>query len=177
MADNPNPDAPDKDADDKKDDKPTPTPDELGDAGKKALDAERKARKEAERQLAEVAARLKEIDDQDKSDNEKLTERLTTAEKLAADAEVRAMRAEVAHSKGLTPGQAKRLAGTTVEELEADADELIETFGAVDGDRPAPTNRPIPSGTVPRGGGDPTVGVDETDPRKLAEAIVLGQGM
>lgn len=36
---------------------------------------------------------------------------------------------EVAASKGLSPDQAKRLQGTTKEELESDADDLLKTFG------------------------------------------------
>ena len=42
----------------------------------------------------------------------------------------RANRAEVALVKGLTPTQAKRLVGSTREELEADADELLKDLKA-----------------------------------------------
>jgi len=55
------------------------------------------------------------------------------AEKRAADAEARALRLEVAAEKGLTLAQAKRLVGSTKEELEADAAELLESFGASNG--------------------------------------------
>lgn len=58
----------------------------LGDAGKKALDAERQARKAAEKQTADLQARL------DALEAEKLTD-LQKAQKLAADAE--AARAEL----------------------------------------------------------------------------------
>jgi hypothetical protein len=44
------------------------------------------------------------------------------------DAELRATRLEVAHNKGLTPAQAKRLVGSTRDELEADADEILKDF-------------------------------------------------
>ena len=40
------------------------------------------------------------------------------------------LRLEIAAEKGLTPAQARRLVGNTREELEADADELLEAFGA-----------------------------------------------
>lgn len=112
---------------------------DLGDAGKAALATERAARREAERQRKELETRLKELEplakrakdleDAKKTEAEKLNERLTAAEKRAADAETRALRAEVAQTKGLTPAQARRLAGSTQAELEADADDLLASFG------------------------------------------------
>lgn len=101
---------------------------ELGDAGKKALEAERRDKRAAERRAAELEARLKEFEDRDKSESARAIERAEAAEKAAAAAEARALRLEVASEKGLTPAQAKRLVGESREELEADADELLETF-------------------------------------------------
>jgi hypothetical protein len=77
---------------------------------------------------AEAATKLQQFEDRDKSEAQKLQERAEAAEKRAADIEARALRLEVAAEKGLTPAQAKRLVGTTREELEADAAELLETF-------------------------------------------------
>lgn len=79
---------------------------------------------------ADAARRLAEAEDASKSDIEKLSERAAAAEKRAEEAERRALRMEVAQAKGLTPAQAKRLTGSTREELEADADDLLEAFGA-----------------------------------------------
>jgi hypothetical protein len=59
-----------------------------------------------------------------------LEDRVAGIEQLAKEAEERALRAEVANAKGLTPTQAKRLVGASKEELEADADELIQDIGA-----------------------------------------------
>jgi hypothetical protein len=59
-----------------------------------------------------------------------LEERVADIERQARESESRAMRAEVANAKGLTPNQAKRLVGSTREELEADADELLKDIGA-----------------------------------------------
>lgn len=70
-----------------------------------------------------------EAADSSKSELAKLADRVAAAEKRAADAEAKQMRAEVAQAKGLSAAQAKRLAGSTKEELEADADELLEAFG------------------------------------------------
>lgn len=151
----------------KKDDQPD-KPD-LGDAGKRALDAERKARRDAEKATADLQARLKELEDRDKSDGEKLTERITAAERRAAEAESRALRLEVAAAKGLTPGQARRLVGGTKEELEADADDLLADFAPKsDEKKDTPGGRPKERLL---GGGDPTEEPEETDPRKLAAGI------
>ncbi|TAL45670.1 MAG: DUF4355 domain-containing protein [Salinibacterium sp.] len=54
-----------------------------------------------------------------------LEERLAELEKTNADAEARATRAEVASEKGLPAKLARFLQGTTREELEASADELL----------------------------------------------------
>lgn len=97
-------------------------------------------------------------------------------EKLEDEAKAR-LRAEVAAEKGLKPGQAKRLAGSTREELEADADDILENFKATstdtgdesDKDKARPATRPKTNVT---GGGDPTAQTAvETDPAKLAESV------
>ena len=59
----------------------------------------------------------------------KLEKQLEDAKAEAAKAELRADRVEIAAEKGLTPKQAKRLQGATREELETDADELLEDLG------------------------------------------------
>lgn len=105
-----------------------PATGELGDAGKKALDAERREKRAAEKRAADLEARLKEFEDRDKTESTRAIERAEAAEKAAAAAESRALRLEIAAEKGLTPAQAKRLVGETREELEADASELLETF-------------------------------------------------
>ncbi|MEU8525261.1 hypothetical protein AB0C77_06610 [Streptomyces sp. NPDC048629] len=109
----------------------------LSDTGKKALSEERKARAAAERQaraatrqLDDLSKRIKEFEDRDKSDLDKLTERATTAEQAATAAQGRLLRYEVAAAKQLPPGFAGRLQGSTKEELEADADALLEALGA-----------------------------------------------
>lgn len=105
-----------------------PATGDLGDAGKKALDAERREKRAAEKRAADLEARLKEFEDRDKTESTRAIERAEAAEKAAAAAESRALRLEIAAEKGLTPAQAKRLVGESREELEADADELLETF-------------------------------------------------
>lgn len=151
----PDPDAPETDApDDKK------KPDDIA-AMKAAL---RKANKEAET----ARLRLKEYEDREKTDGEKLTERITAAEKRAEEAETRALRLEVATTKGLTAAQARRLVGTTTEELEADADELLSSFKS-EGGAPPPSK---PTEQL-RGGGDPTEDTP-VDMRAVVDAIPRG---
>lgn len=78
--------------------------------------------------LKSKAAKFDELDQASKTEQERLTEKLVAAEARAAEIEGRALRLEVASENGLTPAQAKRLVGSTREELEADAKELLATF-------------------------------------------------
>jgi hypothetical protein len=89
-----------------------------------------KANKEAET----LRLKLKEFEDRDKTELERLTERAEAAERAVAETEGRALRLEVAAEQGLNPAQAKRLVGSTREELEADAKELLATFKPADAD-------------------------------------------
>jgi 3-oxoacyl-[acyl-carrier-protein] synthase III len=125
MADDDKPDAPDDklDDDNKRPDDAQPDKGGNGEAKWKAL--ARKHEKEAKAN----AAKLKEYEDREKTDTQKLTERAETAEGNLSAAELKALRLEVALDKGLPKSLAVRLQGSTVEELEADADELVETLG------------------------------------------------
>lgn len=79
-------------------------------------------------ELKEKAAQFDQAVEQGKTEAQKAVERAEAAEKRAAETESRALRLEIAAEKGLTPAQAKRLVGSTREELEADASELLDTF-------------------------------------------------
>lgn len=85
------------------------------------------ARKNEQRakENAAAAQKLAEFEDANKTELEKLTERAAAAEARAAQVELASVRNEIALEKGLTPSQAKRLVGSTRDELAADADELI----------------------------------------------------
>lgn len=78
---------------------------------------------------ATAAAQLKAIEDAAKTEAERLAERANQAEQRAAALELDAIRATVALDKGLTAAQAKRLVGSTAEELSADADQLLIDIG------------------------------------------------
>lgn len=150
------------------DNTPDPDADQLGDPGKKALEAERKARRDAEKQLRDVQSQLKELNDKDKSETDKLRESVAELKKDRDEKAAKALRHEVAMAKGLTAAQAKRLVGTTQEELEADADEILETFPVSSAKPPPPSNKPTPN---LKGGGDPTAD-DPVDSEALAEKIL-----
>ena len=95
------------------------------------------------KELEPLAKQAQEAADARKTAEERAAERITAAEARAAEAETRALRLEVAAAKGLTPNQARRLAGTTREELEADADDLLATFPAAPAqEATAPNGRP-----------------------------------
>lgn len=117
MSDNPNP-TPEPNAD------PTPEPDQTF----TQADVDRIVRERVQRERAKYA----DYDDLKAKAGSATTleERVAEIERTARASEERALRAEVANAKGLTPNQAKRLVGATREELEADADELIKDIGA-----------------------------------------------
>lgn len=77
-------------------------------------------------ELKAAASKLSEIEEANKTEAEKVAERLATAEKRAADLEVKALRSDVALAKGVPVAL---LTGSTQEELEAAADALIEFRG------------------------------------------------
>lgn len=108
---------------------------DLGEAGKKALTAERAAKKAAEKQLADLQKRLQEFEDRDKTEAQKLAERVAAAEQERDALKLTAMRQRIALEKGLPPQLADRLKGSTEEEMSADADALLELVpvGAADG--------------------------------------------
>lgn len=132
-------------------------------------------------ELKAKADQFDKVGDQAKGDTEKLSEQLSAVQKELADERLRRIKSEVAASKGLTPAHMKRLSGSTLEELEDSADELLADFPVTekkdeetDGDgkgspKPPPSSRPKPD---LKGGLDPTTsGPTETDPAKLAANV------
>jgi hypothetical protein len=123
------------------------------------------------KELEPLAAKAKELEDANKTELEKLTEDRTKHQQRGDTAEQEVLRLRVAIAKGLTLTQAKRLVGSTEEELTADADDLVASFGGgkkADDEKPKPAGKPKPN---LRGGGQPDESVEETDPKKLAELI------
>lgn len=102
-----------------------PPVDPLGDAGKKALQEERAARKVAEKALAERDAKLKEFEDRDKTEAEKLAAAAEAAEKRASVATARAVRAEVKAAAG-------DFADPTDTDLLGDLSKYVDDVGEID---------------------------------------------
>jgi hypothetical protein len=139
--------------------------------------AERRRITEKFAQFDEFKAKAEKFDaleDGNSSEVDKLTKQVADLNAKMADAEAKSLRAEVAMAKGLTPGQAKRLAGATREELEADADEIIEAFPVKATEGGETKSPPPPSGKPAadlKGGNDPQALPEEMDPAKLAETV------
>jgi len=112
---------------------------ELGDGGKRALQAEREARKVAEKANAELAARLKEFEDS------KLSE-LDRAKKVAEEsaAELAKLRHEntrskVALDKGIPADLVEFLTGDTEGDIAAKADLLLARLNTPGTPKPDPS--------------------------------------
>lgn len=88
----------------------------------KALSRKNEAEAKA---LRPAAQKLADLEESQKSELERAQARADAAEKKALETEHAALRASVALELGLTASQAKRLVGSTKEELEADAAELL----------------------------------------------------
>lgn len=113
--------------------------DQLGEGGKKALAAERDRAKNLEKELAKYRKA-----DQDRADADKTeAEKRAAAEARADAAELKSLKFEVGAEKGLNAKQAARLVGSTRDELEADADELLANFPAAAPTKATP--KPDPS--------------------------------
>lgn len=110
---------------------------------KNALQSERDARKAAEKAAKEgrdAARQLQELEDAKKSETEKLTDKLTSAETERDQLAGENVRLRVAIEKGVPADLAARLQGSTREELEEDADTLLKLV------TPAET-QDVPAGT------------------------------
>lgn len=105
--------------------------DELGEAGKRALQAERDAAAAARQELATVKAELKTLQDAALTEEQRreqrtkeLEEGATTHAQELASKDVVIEKYRVAAAKGLDLNLAERLTGSTREDLEKDADNL-----------------------------------------------------
>lgn len=115
-------------------------PAELGDGGKKALDAERKRAAAAEREAKALKARLDEIEQANLSELEKAQRAAADSAKLLDDFKKANLRQKVALEKGVPAKWVDRLRGETEEEIAADADEILADL--VKDDRTPNTPKP-----------------------------------
>jgi hypothetical protein len=137
-------------------------------------------------ELRPHADRAKELEDASRSDIERATNEAASNLSRAEKAEDEAMRLRVAIRLGLNEVQSRRLVGSSEEELEADAKELLASFRPAEKDddksndeepeppesersensRRRPQERLRP-GAVPDADTEP----EELDPRKLAASV------
>jgi DNA repair exonuclease SbcCD ATPase subunit len=113
---------------------------DLGDGGKKALESEREARKALEKQLKDATraleaaeGKVRQFEDRDKSENDKLSARIKELETALAERDSDLskkdkdiLRRDVARTKGVP---VSAVTGDTQEEMEASADDLLEWRG------------------------------------------------
>jgi hypothetical protein len=102
------------------------------DAVKNAIDRQKADAKAARDEAASLKARLQEIEDRDKTEQQKKDEAAAKAETRATTAEAKLMRFEVAAAKNIPLKHAHRLQGSNKQELEKDADELAKELNASD---------------------------------------------
>lgn len=132
------------------------------------------------KQVADLVAEKKKLEEVDKSDADKVSDQLAALrkqleeEKAAREkSEGESLRLRVAAAKGLNESQARRLQGSTQEELEADADELIAAFGGKD-DKPDPkggVGRPRETLKPGASNDDDDTEVSQEEANKIAESI------
>lgn len=106
---------------------PEPTTDDnpLGPAGEKALEAFKKRARQAEAEAKELANKVKEYEERDLSEQERLAKAAEEAKTEAKRVESENLRLRVALDKNLPSELIDRLKGDSVEELEADAEHLL----------------------------------------------------
>jgi hypothetical protein len=105
---------------------------------------------------AEAAARLREIEDAQKSEAQRAQEALAEAQREAETARLEALRLRVGVSAGLPPEAISRLQGSTEDEIAADAAKLAELLKPAAppvAGKPSPT---LQSGAVPPEAQTPT---------------------
>lgn len=104
--------------------------DKLGDSGKRALASERRARREAEKQLNEIRTRLQQFEDRDKTEIQKAIERAEAAEQNAVSLRVTNTRLIAAATYNLDPDLMDLLGDGSDEEINARAKVLAEKFAS-----------------------------------------------
>jgi hypothetical protein len=118
---------------------PQGDPVELGDGGKKALDAERKRANALDKQLKAILAEREEAETAKLSELEKAKRAATEAATRLAEYERTTIRQKVALEKGVPASLVARLQGDDEESLSADADALLALLNAPTSPKPDPS--------------------------------------
>lgn len=126
----------------------TPEVPELGDAGKKAIQAEREARKVADKRADDLAAELKTIRDAQLSDEDRAKQAAADTAAELAELRLDANRKTVALDKGVPANLLEFLTGDTKEAMEAQADTLLTVLNAPKTPKADPSQGP--AGSTPK---------------------------
>jgi hypothetical protein len=123
---------------------------DLPEGVREVMRKERAAARKAAKERDELAARLKDIEDRDKTETERNREAAETAARERDEARAQLMRERVARRLQVPDGLVDRLRGDTEEALEDDARSLL---GAMTAREPDPKR---PAGPTVRDGATPT---------------------
>jgi hypothetical protein len=128
---------------------------------------------EAAKSNAAAAKRLAEMEEAQKTAEQKAVDRAAELERRATAAELRALRLEVATAKGVPAESLEFLTGDTQEELEAKADKLLALMkGREETSAPVRPKESLKSGSTSAGFGDVIqVTEDELKGMKSAEIV------
>lgn len=153
----------------------TPADAESGRDWKAEAEKWRQLSRKNEKSFKEMAARLKQYEDANKSESQRLQEAYESYKTRAEKAEAQLMRREIAerlapeHATAKQIAQvAKRMSGDDEDALEADAKELFELIAPEPKTAPKTPSRPKER---LKGGSEPDEEPEETDPRKLAALV------
>lgn len=105
-------------------------PDQLGEGGKRAIQAERDARRKAEDAAKALQAKLDEFERANMSELEKAQEAARDAQAELEALRIESLRKQVALEKGLPATLLDRLRGETEADIAADADALMALVGS-----------------------------------------------
>ena len=118
---------------------PQGDPVELGDGGKKALEAERRRANALDKQLKAILAEREEAETAKLSELEQAKRAATEAATRLAEYERTTLRQKVALEKGLPASLVSRLQGDDEESLSTDADALLALLNAPTSPKPDPS--------------------------------------
>jgi colicin import membrane protein len=119
---------------------PTQEPEEtLGENGVKALQAEREARKAAEKAVADLNAKLQGLEDAKLSDIERANKAAADAAAELASLRTENARSKVALEKGVPADLIEFLTGDTAEDMAAKADVLMARLSSPGVPKPDPS--------------------------------------
>jgi hypothetical protein len=147
---------PDETPDETPETPPTPEVDGLGDAGKRAIQAERRRADSLDKELKALRAESESRANAELSELERVKKENTELLGNKAAADLATIRLQVALEMKLTTKEAARLQGTDYDTLLADAEEFVESLAERDSGNKQSSPRPDPSQGAKGSGGAAT---------------------